>query len=232
MKIVRECVAEFLGTFALVFFGAGSIVLTTQTAGADAGANLITVALAHGLILAVFVTGAIHITGGQFNPAVSVGLVIAGKQPAQKAIVYIVTQLLAAACAAGMLMALLGPDIANSEAANLGATIGELTKQGNVAAVIGFEAIMTFALMWVVLSCIADERAHKTGGICIGLVVMACIFLAGPLTGASMNPARSFGPALYGHWEMHWVYWAAPMAGAIAAAALWRGVKMESTDED
>ncbi len=232
MKIVRECVAEFLGTFALVFFGAGSIVLTSHTVGSAAGANLITIALAHGLILIVFVTGAIHITGGQFNPAVSVGLVVAGKQPVHTAVIYIITQLLAAASGAGMLIALLGADVANSEVANLGATIGEFTKQGDITAVIGFEAIMTFALMWVVLSCIADNRAHKLGGVCIGLVVMACIFLAGPLTGASMNPARTFGPALYGHWDMHWVYWAAPMAGAIAAGALWRGVKMESTDKD
>ncbi len=221
--LARGCVAEFLGTFALVFFGAGSILLAAPELGGAGG--LATIALAHGLVLAVFVTGSLYISGGQFNPAVSVALVVAGKQNITTAGAYIASQLVAAASGAGMLVALLGPGVANSAAGgagdggtNVGATIGSLTLAGDWVAVFGFEVILTFALMWAILRCLADPRAHALGGIMVGVVVAACILAAGPLTGASMNPARTFGPALYGHWRMHWVYWLAPMTGAVLAA--------------
>lgn len=228
-KITQGFVTEFLGTFALVFFGAGSILLASPELGANG--SLLTIALAHGLVLAVFVTGALYTTGGQFNPAVSIALVVAGKQNLKIAGVYISSQLLAAASGAGMLVLLLGADVANSstlpdavDGTNVGATIGSLTTSGAVGPVFGFEVIMTFALVWTVLRCLADERAHKLGGIMVGVVVATCILAAGPLTGASMNPARTFGPALYGHWDMHWVYWTAPMLGAILAGLLDRFV--------
>jgi len=90
--------------------------------------------------------------------------------------------------------------------------------------VFGFEFILTFALMYVILAAVVDDRAHKLGGLCVGGTVAACIFAAGPLTGASMNPARTFGPALYGHWDMFPVYVAATVLGACAAALVYRFV--------
>ncbi len=221
-NLISACVAEFLGTFALVFFGAGSIILTHYSPAS--GAGLVTVALAHGLILGVCVTSAMYISGGQFNPAVSLGLVVAGKQPIAKAGVFIVVQLFAAACGAGMLQFLLTPAVANHEVPKLGATIGSLTLAGNVRGVFGFEFILTFFLMISVLAGTVDQRAHKLGGIVIGLTVAACILAAGPLTGASMNPARTFGPAICGnHWTgLWWVYWLAPVAGACSAAAVYK----------
>jgi len=229
-KLARASIAEFLGTFALVFFGAGSIIMTQPAIGAG---GLVTVALAHGLTLAVFITGAMYISGGQFNPAVSLGVLLAGKQDARTAGTYILVQLLGAACAAGMLMALLGSDLANDESVRLGATLGRFSgaEHARPGGVVGLEAIGAFALVFVVLTTVVDGRSHRLGGFYVGLTVTQCILAFGPLTGASMNPARSFGPALYGHWDMHWAYWFGPMLGAAGAAMVYRFVWAEPEDE-
>lgn len=226
MHHVRGSIAEFIGTFALVFFGAGSIILTHESVGAG---SLVSVALAHGMILAVFVTGCMYVSGAQFNPAVSVALILIGKQSAQRGTIFIATQLLAAASAAGMLVLLLGQETANSEQVRLGATLGRysLGETAHAGRLFGLEFLQTFALMFTFLAVTVDERAHKLGGISIGLVVAACIVSFGPLTGSSMNPARTFGPALYGNaGEHHWVYWVATTLGACAAALVYRAVWM------
>lgn len=222
-RLTPGIAAEFIGTFALVFFGAGSIILASDQFGMG---NLVTIALAHGLVLVVFVTACMYLSGAQFNPAVSIALVVAGKQSPSRAGVFIVAQLLAAACGAGMLVLLLGPEVANNAEAGTyaGATFGSLTTDGNTLAVFGFEFLLTFALMYVILAAVVDERAHKMDGLCVGGVVAAAIFAAGPLTGASMNPARTFGPALYGHWDMFPIYVAATILGACAAALVYRFV--------
>lgn len=228
--IIRECLSEFMGTFALVFFGAGSILLTSASVtGSPSGAGLLTVALAHGLVLSIMVTACMGVSGGQFNPAVSIALVVAGLQTPARAARFVLAQCFAAACGAGMLVLLLGPERANSEASgtNLGATIGHLTRQGEVLGVFGFEMLATMALMASILMGTVDGRAHKLGGFTIGLTVSAMILAIGPLTGASMNPARTLGPALYGHWDMFWVYLAAPSLGACLIAAVYRWVWIE-----
>ena len=224
-RIAPRLAAEFLGTFGFVFFGCASIVVSSAGAYAGAGsASLVAIALAHGVALMVAVTGAVYISGAQFNPAVSIALMALGRQTAVKAGMYIVTQLFAAACAAGMLILLLGPEVANSEQRGtaMGATVGSLTEAGRAWGVFGFEFILSFALMYVHLVTVVDRRAPRLGGLCVGGLVAAAILAAGPLTGASMNPARTFGPALYGHWDMHWVYWVAPVWGAAMAAAVYR----------
>lgn len=222
-RLISGCVAEFLGTFALVFFGAGAIILGVPALGG--ASSLVTVALAHGMILFVFVAACGYISGGQFNPAVSIALVVAGKQPLARAGAFIAVQLLAAACAAGMLQALLGPSIANAPAAKLGATIGKFTVAGFTGQVIGIEAVLTFALMFVFLATAVDERGARSGfgPLAIGMTVAACILAAGPITGASMNPARTFGPAICGNqWAMFHAYLIGPLVGAVAAAIVYR----------
>lgn len=222
-KLLPACIAEFIGTFALCFFGIASIVLAAKTGVTNAEGSLVSIALAHGLVLAVCVTGCMYISGAQFNPAVSIGLVVAGKQTPLKALIFCIVQLLAAACAAGMVQLLLTPNVANAPGVDLGATIGSLTKSGMDGAVIGIEAILTFLLMFVVLTTTVDDRGHKLGGFPIGLTVTACIVAAGPLTGASMNPARSFGPAICGnHWMMFHAYVAGPLLGACLAGLVYR----------
>jgi aquaporin TIP len=225
-SMVAQCVSEFLGTFALIFFGVLSIILTAKTPLAEAApGGLVTVAFAHVMILGVFIASCMYISGAQFNPAVSIALVVAGKQSPGKAGAFIVTQLLAAACAAGMVQLILTPAVANNPAlgTNLGATIGSLTKPQTAMALVGLEAILTFTLMFVILGSTVDQRGHKLGGLPIALTVGACIFAAGPLTGASMNPARTFGPAICGsHWDLHWAYWVGPVVGATLAALVYR----------
>lgn len=237
--LMRGAISEFIGTFALVFFGAGAIVLGHPSIG---NANLATVAMAHGLVLTVFVTACMYVSGAQFNPAVSIALIVAKKQDAKTALVYIIAQLVAAASAAGMLVLLIGSDIARDESVKLGATLGALstgkTVDGveviapNLVAVFGLEVLQTFALMFVILAAVVDERAHKLGGFCVGLVVATCIVAFGPLTGSSMNPARSFGPALYGFWDMHWVYWVAPIIGACLAVPVYQLVWHDPEPEE
>lgn len=183
--------------------------------------------MAHGLVLTVFVTACFYISGSQFNPAVSIGILIAYKQSLSQAIAFIISQLIAAACGVGALTFLLGQDdttAAALEAANHGARLGSLSdpETGSVVAVFGIEAIMTFALMFIIFTALVDGRAKQLAGFAVGLTVATGIVAFGPLTVASMNPARSFGPALYGHWDMHWVYWAAPITGAVVAAMVYK----------
>lgn len=231
-RAIREVASEFVGTFGLVFFGVLSIVLTSPAYGG--GGSLLTVALAHALILGVCVAGFMYVSGAQFNPAVSIALAVIGKQSPARAALFVVVQLIAAASAAGLVRFILKNDavVNDPDKIALGATIGQLTREGNVAAVLALEAVATFFLMIVILMTAVDGRAHKLGGLCIGLVVGACILAIGPLTGASMNPARTFGPAVCGsHWtSMAWVYWVAPLAGAIAASALYRWVLEPAKD--
>ncbi len=221
--LTRGMVAEFMGTFLFVFFGCASIIMTQKDLGANG--SLVTIALAHGLTLGVMITACMYVSGGQLNPAVSIGLVVAGKQKPVQAVAFIVAQLLAASCAAGMLQLILSPDVANHQSVKLGATIGTLTNHVNTQGVFLVEAIATFALMVSVLMSTVDARAHKLGGLVIGLTLAAAIMAIGPLTGASLNPARTFGPAICGsHWDMHWVYWAGPVFGASAAAFVYKVV--------
>jgi MIP family channel proteins len=217
MPLYKAFIAELIGTFALMFIGGGAVIIS-----AGSGHELVTAALAHGLVLAAFVPATMHISGGQFNPAVSIALATIGKQSWLTATVFIVTQLIAVSIAAAMLKWLLdGPYDVGDIAATLGTfSIGE---HADVTKVIILEIIATFFLMAVIMGGIVDNRGlgrtKAIGGFCVGIVVAAVILCFGPLTGASMNPARSFGPALLaGAWTMHWAYWLAPIIGALLAA--------------
>lgn len=238
--MLRACAAEFLGTFALLFFGCGSAVALHVHFPEAGAAGLLGVALAHAAVLVVAIGCFINHSGAQFNPAVSIALMLAGRQPPALALAYVGTQIFAAGSAAGMLIFLLGPDVADSfhhtqspTGTRMGATIGSLTLQGRWGAVLLLEAIMTFALMIAILRGVGECHAHAPHdhpdrpparleglrvGAHVGLTVAAAVMVAGPLTGASLNPARTLGPALYGHWDMHWVYWLGPVTGACAAA--------------
>lgn len=215
----RAMLAEFVGTFALMFVGGGAIIVTGNE-------NLVAIALAHGLILAVMVSATMHISGGQINPAVSIALAVTKKQPWSQAGMFIIAQVLGAVVAAFLLKTLLSDVYAAAiESTHIGATLGSLStgESQNIMAVLGLEIIATFFLMWVIMGTAVDNRGvGKTaaiGGLAIGLTVAADIMCFGPATGASMNPARSFGPALVaGVWDIQWVYWVAPIIGATLAA--------------
>ncbi|MEM1183643.1 MAG: aquaporin [Planctomycetota bacterium] len=228
--LVRACVAEFIGTFALVLFGCGSIVLTApDVPGAAAPGSLVSVAIAFATVLIVFVAACLRTSGAQFNPAVSLTLLMLGMQGLVKTALFIVVQLVAAASAVGAIVFVLGGDEGHAaaiDATRHGASLGSLSlgERANPLSVLVIEALLTFALMFAILTVVVGEKDRLKAGAAVGTVVAACVVAFGPVTGASMNPARSFGPALYGHWEMHWVYWVGPIGGAALAGVVWRVV--------
>ena len=215
MSTARAALAEFLGSFALMFIGGGAIIVTS-------GENLVAIAFAHGLILAVMISATMHISGGQINPAVSIALGLIGKQAWPRVGVFVALQLVGAIVAAFLLKVLLSGAY---EVGNVGATLGSLTTGGSEhlgpGRAIGLEAIATFLLMFVIMGSAVDERSgvKAVAGFAIGLTLTAAILCLGPLTGASLNPARSLGPAVVaGAWDYHWVYWVGPLGGAALAA--------------
>lgn len=209
---VRPLTVEFIGTFALIFMGAGSIIVT-------GGDNLVAIAFAHGLAIGLNVAAGGHISGGLFNPAVTLGLVIGQKLHWVKGVAYVVTQLVGATVAAACLVALL-PESAR-DAVNLG-TPGVAAGLKPIQAM-GIEIVLTFFLMYVIYGVAVDKRGPAMiAPLAIGLTITMDIFAMGPTTGAAMNPARFLGPALIAnHFDDEWVYWVGPGLGAALAAIVY-----------
>jgi MIP family channel proteins len=208
MDKLRPCIAEFVGTFALIFVGIGAI----KTAGHD----VLAVALAHGLTIAAFVSATMHISGGQLNPAVTFGLVCGGHMTWADAIRYWIAQLAGGTAAALICLWLLGQDVVVNGTPQLGP--GLTPGQGIV-----IEAILTFFLVFVVHGTGVDERGRRVAGLAIGSTITLDILFGGPLTGAAMNPARVFGPAVAANfWKAHYVYWIGPMLGGLLGGLVYR----------
>jgi MIP family channel proteins len=213
---LRRGVAEFIGTFTLIFIGAGSIV----TANAIHDPSLIGIAIAHGLAIAVMVSALGHISGGHFNPAITVGFLITRRIKPALALLYWLAQAGGAALAALLVRDLLPR--AASDAVKLG--VPALGHGVDASAGFALEAILTFFLAWVVFASAVDPRGtfKSIAGLAIGLTITIDILFGGPLTGAAMNPARAFGPQLVGsHWAHAWVWYAGPVLGASVAAAMY-----------
>jgi aquaporin TIP len=205
---LRRGVAEFVGTFALIFIGVGSIVFA-QSSG------LLGVALAHGLTIAIMASAVGHISGGHFNPAVTLGFLVTRRIVPSLAAVYWAAQL------AGGLLGALALRGLFPEEANLDQGVPVISETINVGAAVGLEAILTFFLVWVIFATAADPGgAFKSiAGLAIGLTITIDILAGGPLTGAAMNPARALGPELVQNiWSDFWVYIVGPAIGAVVAA--------------
>ena len=208
----RHGLAEFLGTFALVFVGSGSIIRATLTGG-----SIAEVALAHGLILSVMVTATMRVSG-HFNPAVTLGFLVTRRIEGAMAGLYVIAQFFGAIVAAYALSWTF-PEAA-VEASRLGGQFisGEIT----LPMAIVLEAIGTFFLVFVIFGTAVDPKAPQVGGFAIGLTLGAMILAFGPLTGASLNTARSFGPAVVTQiWEGQAAYWIGPPIGGILAALVY-----------
>ncbi len=215
--------AEAVGTFTLVFAGAGSIIVTEaskQGAGllgialVQGGAGLLGIALAHGLAIAVMVSAFGAISGAHFNPAVTCGFLASGRMQPGQGLRYIVAQLAGATLGAVALR--IGFPAGPAAAVHLGTP--------HLGAGVGFgagaflEAIGTFFLVLVVFGTAVHPQAPRIGGLAIGLTITMDILAFGPLTGSAVNPARAFGPALLGNaWDAHLVYWIGPIVGGAAA---------------
>lgn len=233
MEKIRPLIAEFVGTFALIFVGIGAIFHMGRLTN---NAGLLTIALAHGLTIAVMVSATGHISGGHLNPAVTIGVFTAGRMRAGQVVPYIVAQL-AGATVAGLFCLLLFGAMGNSaqfgkevvqqgtpQLSQLVLNTGGAGGQTPVSFAQGVvvEAILTFFLVFVVLGTAVDPRGPKMGGLAIGLTITLGILFGGPLTGGAINPARTFGPALVsGFWKDHLVYWIGPLLGGVVAGLVY-----------
>jgi aquaporin TIP len=210
---LRRGTAEFIGAFALTFFGVAAIVVDSR--------DLVVVALAHGLAIALMVTALGHISGGHFNPAITLGFLVTRRIDAGLAGVYWLMQLTGATVAA-LLLRWIFPKEAIAPV-RLGAPL--LHSSIGQGAGFALEAIMTFFLVLAVFATAVDERGafKAVAGFGIGLVITMDVLAGGPVTGAAMNPSRAFGPELvYNVWEKYtWIYYAGPAVGGCIAALLY-----------
>ena len=211
----KALIAEFIGTFTLIFIGVGSIAADHITAGA---LGLTGVALAHGLAIGVMVSATMATSGGHLNPAVTIGLWTAKKIDTVNAAGYVAAQCLGAIAAAFLIkMAVPAEALAT-------VNMGTPALGNGVSASMGLitEIILTFFLVFVVYGTAVDARAPKVGGLFIGLAVALGVLMGGPISGAAMNPARHLGPALLGGGLQNiWIYWVGPVLGGILAAQVY-----------
>lgn len=214
MSLLKRCLAEAIGTFAIVFFGCGTVITLDQPAIHQ---THLAVNLVFGAVVATMILAFGHVSGAHFNPAVTLGVASIKLFPWRDVAAYLASQFLGAV-AASLLHAVLLPD--QARAVSFGATIPRIGAIPSIA----LEAVLTFFLMSVILLAAVDDRAKPNfGALAIGATVMMCGLFAGPLTGNSLNPARSLGPALLGGQlpSLH-VYFIGPILGALVASALYQ----------
>lgn len=212
---LRPVVAEFLGTFFFVFVGCAAVVLDSARNGF---LGLGGIAFAHAFALAIAVTMTMNISGGHLNPAVTFAVWVAGRMQGRRAWLYVAAQLGAAVLAA-LAVRWLYP-ASGGAATSYGAP--RLAPDITMLGAIAIEAILTLFLVSAVFGTAVSPHAPRVGGFAIGLTYIAAIFVGGPLTGAILNPARAFGPALVAlDWHGHLVYWLGPLLGAAVAALAW-----------
>lgn len=209
-----KCAAEFIGTFALVFFGCGSIMLGVSPP------------LIFGLAVATMIYTVGHISGAHFNPAVTLAFALTRHFPAKHILPYWLAQC-AGAVAAVYALSVLMPGAYET---NYGATMPAV----NATAAFAWEMLLSFFLMFVIIAVATDTRAEgMMAGIAIGGIVALAAFIGGPFSGASMNPARTLGPALFsGHYEALWIYFTAPFLGAALGACAYQKIRCEAKSND
>jgi MIP family channel proteins len=224
MYTFKQLLAEAIGTFFLCFAGIGAIVATSEPI--NSGAGLLGIALAHGLALSIAVSIFAGISGAHHNPAVTIGFLSTGRIAPLQAVMYIAAQLIGATIAAAACKYIYPMPAVNASELGIPLPAGWVS----TPILLVTEFILTFLLMTAIYGTAVDERAApmKLGGFGIGLTVAFDILAAGKVTGASMNPARSFGPALvHNYFAWHWCYWVAPIAGAIVAAVIYEHLLLD-----
>jgi aquaporin NIP len=213
-NVLRRTGAELLGTYALVTTGCGGIVVNALTGAL----SHLGVALTFGLVITVMIAATAHLSGAHFNPAVTLALAFIRRFSWHEVPHYISGQLLGAILGAFTLRALFGAT------ANLGATL----PQGDPIQSLGLEFLMTAGLMFVITAVATDPRVPTPlAALAIGATVALGALWGGPISGASMNPARSFGPALIaGVWSHQWIYWLSPIVGAGLGALAYELIRL------
>ncbi|GCE24127.1 MIP family channel protein [Dictyobacter kobayashii] len=216
-SLARRATAEGLGTFALVTAGCGAIVVDNNTKAL----THVGVALTFGLIIMVMIAALGHLSGAHFNPAVTTAFALTRHFPWREVPIYILSQCVGAILGAACLRVLFGP------VALLGATM----PSGSDWQSFGLEVLLSAILMLVIISVATDTRAvGQLAALAIGATIALSAMWAGPISGASMNPARSLGPAFVaGSWQHQWIYLLAPVLGTCAAAALYQWLRKPHT---
>ncbi|MCF6349652.1 MAG: aquaporin [Flavobacteriaceae bacterium] len=212
---MKKYIAEFIGTFGLVFVGTGSIIVNEHTNGSI---SLTGIAIAFGLIVTTMIYVFENISGAHINPAVTISFAIAKKISKKDTLYYIISQILGAILAS-ILLRILFPE---------NKTLGTTMVSGSLLQSAIMEIVSTFLLMLVILGITEQENKETKAlaGIIIGAIVMAMIFVAGPISGGSFNPARSIGPALVsGNLQHLWLYLLTPVFGAVLAIFIWKIMK-------
>jgi MIP family channel proteins len=220
-SLPQKMLAEAIGTFTLTFLGAGSICADQYLHATNGGGiGLLGIAVAQGLAFGVMVTAVGHISGGHINPAVTIGVWVTKRISTFQAISYWIAQLLGATVAAYMLTVILPETVWRPVGLGTPDLAPDFTRMHGML----LEGIMTFFLVFVVFATAVDAKGafSKIAGFAIGLTITMDILFGGPFTGASMNPSRSFGPALVAHhWSNHGVYWVGPLVGGILGGFLY-----------
>jgi MIP family channel proteins len=203
----RRWIAEAIGTFFLVFIGPGAAMVDAYTHGAVGHAG---VALAFAFVVTAMVFAIGHLSGAHINPAVTLAFWSVRRFPAREVLPYVIAQCLGASAAVLALRSILGP------VGHVGASIPAVP----LGPAFAVEWVLSFALMFVIMGVSTNARlVHGLAAVAVGLTIGFCAMMGGPLTGASMNPARSLGPALFGGgWDAQWLYWVAPITGMLVAA--------------
>ena len=221
-KNISAYLAEFLATFALVFFGVGAI-MTNHLLGGSLG--LLGIAAAHGIALVVMIAATMNISGAHINPAVTFAMLVTRRIGFTTAIGYFCSQMLGAYYGAWILSFFFPAGLAQAVNFGIPALQNGMTYSGGIIV----EAILTFFLVYAIFGSAVDERGPKLlAPFAIGLAVFIDILVGGPFTGAAMNPARAFGPTLLsGDWTNHSVYWIGPLCGSLLAALVYDGLIMK-----
>lgn len=221
-SLPQKLTAEFIGTFALIFFGAGSICVDWYPHASNA-LGLLGIALAHGVAIAIMVCALGHVSGGHFNPAITIGFWVTKRLNTVDTIAYWIVQLAGATAAAYLLKSIVPDDTWHAVALGTPMFARDFTRLPGMI----LEGITTFFLVFTVFATAVDERSsfRPVAGFAIGLSITLGILVAGPFTGAALNPARAFGPALASaHWQNHGVYWVGPLAGGCLAALIYDSI--------
>ncbi len=215
--IAKRMLAESIGVFFLVLIGAGSIIATSSLANGGGSAQLLVIALAHGVALALAVTAAMAISGGHINPAVTIGMLVAKRIDIRDAVLYIIAQVIGAMVAVALLISVFSGTIAYADQY----TTPSLAPQISVMQGIAIEAAITFLLVFAVFMTAVNPNAPKMGGFGIGAALTIGILFAGPFTGAAANPSVAFGPEIVtGNFTNWYVYWIGPVIGGVLAALI------------
>ena len=227
---MKKLFAELIGTFSLVFFGCGAAVVSGVSTSGPAGIGLLGISFAFGLAVVVMAYAIGGITGCHINPAITIAMLVAGKIKAGDAINYIIGQMIGATLAAGVLYVIVkgAPGFEMGEWALGSNGWGEGYLGGyNMTSAFVTEAVLTFLFLFVIFATTSKWGNSTMAGLAIGLTLVLIHLVAIPITGTSVNPARSFGPAIFAQGKaltQLWLFNAAPIVGGVAAALVWKGL--------